>query len=119
MSKFVDKFLKKLRISPKIVEFLLRTLYYVCLEWSLLNDLKFFCAKNPRNNNFFFKVNRITVCHTFHGKPFTVTSIYFISSFYFRVHRKRMFIWSGIRFGLLTKRFVGKKTESNSSKSCF
>lgn len=75
-------------------------------------------------------MNLITVCHAlffkmgpksngFHGTPSTVTSIYFMSSFYFRVHRKRMFIWSGIRFGLLTKRFVGKKTEFNSSKSFF
>ena len=24
----------------------------MCLEWGLLSDLKFFCAKNPRNNFF-------------------------------------------------------------------
>ena len=65
-------------------------------------------------------MNLITVCHAlffkmgpksngFHETHFTVTSIYFIFTLYFRVHRKRMFIWSGIRFGLLTKRFEGKK----------
>ena len=55
----------------------------------------------------------------FHETPFTVTSIYFRFSLYFRVHRKRMFIWSGIRFGLLTKRFVGKKNRIQFLKILF